>query len=416
MRPTVLVFVSFALPVSIAQSEPAVDCDRLKSSKEPYQLARVVRTDGGIDSDFLSVFREPSGRSVAVGTSADGRPKGKNINQGVFVIEQAGRKVEYSGVDPKNFPLDRPATFTSTQTFPNGQTVSFKVEYAFLGKKTITLEKCRLDVVQYSMRRFNLADGQETSFFEGEYSPELQYTPNQRMRAMAPGKQVSITIASHMVKVGTVNFVSVGGEKPPQTAAQAPQSKGQSAQPSSPFQRRAPSTEPTPQEFSVKSIWEYRQQAQLVPGRVFAHGQADIVDQSGVQIGGVGFYCAVPHAYIDISVRKPGGAIGDYLWGNATLKTSLKLSGASMPASVERGIVFLDINDAVRPVLDKAFELKSGARTQRVAFDVANFAKFALIITRTESPAPRPGAEAVSYARMVSLCDTTIAAQQRASQ
>ena len=310
--------------------------------------------------------------------------------------------MEYSGVDIRKFPLDRPATYTMTQTFANGQKVSFKVEYKFIGRATTALGRCQLDIVQYSSRRFNIADGQEASFLEGEYSPELQVTLNSKSRVMAQGQGISVIVAARHAKVGTSIFPLIGGSRW-ETAARSPQ-------PTEPQPKGQ-----APQEFSVGSIWEYRQQA-VTPGQIFAHGQADIVDPSGAQIGGVGFYCAVPHSYVDIYVRKPGAPLGNYLWGNTTLmKASLKLNGVNMPAKIERGIIFIDIDDAVRPVLHKAFELGAGAGSQRIDVDVAKFAKFALIMKASKPSSPSPPAVAASYARMVNMCDATIA-QQRKTQ
>ena len=87
-----------------------------------------------------------------------------------------------------------------------------------------------------------------------------------------------------------------------------------------------------------------------------------------------------------------------------------------MPAKVERGIIFIDIDDAVGSVLTKVFELGAGARSQRIDVDVANFARFALVMKATEPTSPPPATAVVSYARMVSMCDTTIGAQRRTAQ
>jgi hypothetical protein len=376
-----------------------------------------LRVNGASIGDRVSVSRDSAGRTVAIATRLDGSGGTKTTSQGIFAVEQGSasgtgeaRKFEYSGVDLKTFPLDRPATYTMTQISTNGQKVSFRVEYTFDRKMIIAWGNCRLDVVRYNLRRFNLADSQEVSSLEGEYSPELRLTLNSRGRVTAQGQEMSvITIAMHL-KIGSVSSALTGGARgyivqSPQPASQLPQSKGQAPQ---------PGAQP-PQEFSVGSIWEYRQQA-VAPGRIFAHGQADIVDPAGAQIGGVGFYCAVPHSYVDIYVRKPGAGLGNYLWGNATLKTSLKLNGVSMPAKVERGIIFIDIDAAVRPVLNKAFELGAGAGSQRIDVDVANFAKFALIMKANKPSSPSPPAVAVSYARMVNMCDATIGEQPRSAQ
>ena len=39
-----------------ARSEPG-DCEALKSSYEPFQVIRVIRTDGGLDADHTAVYR-----------------------------------------------------------------------------------------------------------------------------------------------------------------------------------------------------------------------------------------------------------------------------------------------------------------------------------------------------------------------
>jgi hypothetical protein len=131
-------------------------------------------------------------------------------------------------------------------------------------------------------------------------------------------------------------------------------------------------------------------------------------------LGGVGFYCAVPHSYLDIFVRKPpGGVLAEYFWGDATLKTSLKLNGVAMPASVEHGIIYIDIGDDIRKVLEMVFELGAGSATRRSTIDVANFAKFDLVVRSSAPPQQHGDLEVVvSYARMVSMCDATIAAQR----
>jgi hypothetical protein len=380
---------------TIARSEP-VDCERLKSSQEPYQLIRVTRVNGAIDADHVAVYREAAGRSVAVVTRANGSSASRTTNQGMFAIEGSASgngvagKVEYSGIDPKSFPLERSATYTMTQPAPNGQKISFKVEYTYIGRKTVLLDTCQIDVVQYSSRRFNLLDGKEVSFFEGEYSPELQSTISQKGRVVAQGNETSIVVTARQVNLGVKNFALIGGAAAQPATAQA-------------------------QEFSLSSLWKYSQ-VPVVPGRIFAHRQADIVDRSGAQLGGVAFYCAVPHSYVDIFVHRPGAGLDKYFWGEATLKTGLKLNGVSMPANVERGIVYIDIGDGIRPALEKAFEPGSGARAQRVNVDVANFAKFDLVVSSAGSTPGGSGTERISFGHMMDLCDATIAAQGRGGQ
>jgi hypothetical protein len=245
----------------------------------------------------------------------------------------------------------------------------------------IALETCQLEVVQYTSRRLNLADGKEASFLEGEYSPELQITLNSTTRASAQRKEIAVRIAAPSVKVGTENFDPI----------RAAAARGV--------------------EFSVSSHWGYIQKV-VTPGRIFEHGHAALSDGSGTVLGGVGFYCALPHSYVDIFVHKPGGRISDYYWGDATLRTSVKFNGVGMPAAVEHGIIYIDIGDGVRSALENAFELKSGVTVRRSNVDVANFAKFDLLVRTTEPPRPSPDTDIVSYARMTEMCDETIAAQR----
>jgi len=281
-----------------------------------------------------------------------------------------------------------------THVAANGQKTALKVEYRFIGRKTFALETCQFDVIQYTSRSVNLADGQEVSFVEGEYSPDLKITLGSRTRLTAEGKMISLVITARKLYVGTANFIPAGKASPaigPSKMVAAP---------------------PTSLELSVASLWKYIQ-APVTPGRIFAHGQTDIADQHGAWLGGIGFYCALPHPYIDIFVHKPGGTLTDYYWGNASLKTSLELDGIKMPATIERGIIYIDVSDEIRPALEKVFEFKPGASNRALNVDVANFAKFSLIVKANNQPPAAATTDLVSFARMVGLCDTTIAAQPR---
>jgi hypothetical protein len=389
-----------------ARAEQA-DCEALKSSYEPFQVIRVIHIDDVLDADHTSVYRNPSGRTVALSTRADGSSTSKTTTYGMLAIlredpsnRAATVKFEYAGVDPQKFPLDQPATYTITHVAANGQSAALKVEYRFIGRKTIALDTCQFDVIRYTSRSVSLANGREVSFVEGEYSPELKLSLNSRTRFKAGSKQMSIVIAARTLLVGTRNFVPAGRgssqDVPPQMGAS---------------QMVATQTAPSP-EFSVGSLWKYVQ-TPVTPGRLFAHGQVDIADTAGARLGGVGFYCAVPHSYIDIFVHRPGGSLADYYWGNATFKTSLELNGARMPATVERGIIYVDISDDLRPLLQKAFELKPGAPARRLSVDIANLGKFDLIAKQATPPAAQPATEVVSFERMMTMCDTTIAAQPR---
>jgi hypothetical protein len=389
-----------------ARAEP-VDCDALKSSYEPYQVIRVIHIDDVMDADHTSVYRDPSGRTVAISTRADGSSTSKTTTYGMLAIlredpsnQAATVKFEYAGIDPARFPLDRPATYTITHVAANGRSAALKVEYTFIGRKTVALETCQFDVIRYRSRSVNLANGQEVSLVEGEYSPELKLSLNSKTRFKAGGKQMSVVIAARTLLVGTRNFVPAGRNSSLIASSQLGAS-----------QMAAAPTAPSP-EFSVGSLWKYVQ-APITPGRLFAHGQVDIADKAGARLGGVGFYCAVPHSYIDIFVHRPGGSLADYYWGNATLKTSLELDGVKMPATVERGIIYVDISDDLRPLLEKAFEFKPGAPARRLRVDVANFGKFELLAKPTTPTVAQPATEVVSFERMMTMCDATIAAQPR---
>jgi hypothetical protein len=123
-----------------ARSEPG-DCEALKSSYEPFQVIRVIRTDGGLDADHTAVYRDPSGRNIVISTRADGSSTSKATSYGMLTVQRenpsdkaATVKLEYAGVDPRNFPLDRSATYTETDVTASGQAVAFRVEYTFVGK------------------------------------------------------------------------------------------------------------------------------------------------------------------------------------------------------------------------------------------------------------------------------------------
>jgi hypothetical protein len=386
-----------------ARAEP-VDCEALKSSYEPFQVIRVIHIDGALDADHTSVYRDPSGPTVVISTRADGSSTTKTTAYGMFAIlreepsnKAATVKFEYAGVDPQKFPLDRPATYTITHVAANGQAAALKVDYTFIGRTKVALETCQFDVIRYTSRSVNLANGQEVSFVEGEYSPELKLLLNSKTRVKEGAREMSIVIAARTLQVGIRNFIQAGNAS-------------SQIDPSQPSRMASPQTAPSP-EFSVCSLWKYVQ-TPITPGRLFAHGQVDIADMAGAWLGGVGFYCAVPHSYIDIFVHRPGGSPADHYWGNATLKTSLELDGVKMPASVERGIIYVDISDDLRSVLEKAFELKPDAPARRVRVDVANFGKFDLV-AKPATPPQQPAAEAVSFDHMMAMCDATIAAQPR---
>jgi hypothetical protein len=161
------------------------------------------------------------------------------------------------------------------------------------------------------------------------------------------------------------------------------------------------------EEFLVTSRWQYNTKA-VRPEVILAHGQADIFDPATTEwIGGIGFYCARPQTYIDIFVHEPGGPGNPATpatpmhWGSPTFRTSLTLNGAVMPAAVEAGIVYVDIDAGIGRVLADAFALKTPSK--RLDFDVAKFATFTLVMKRIE-PRSRPDTAITDFDQMVGMC------------
>ncbi len=167
------------------------------------------------------------------------------------------------------------------------------------------------------------------------------------------------------------------------------------------------------EEFLVTSRWQYL--AKPVNASVLAHGQADIFDPSiNRQIGGIGYYCARPTTYIDIFVHEPGRPImtGDpshpvteLHWGHPTFRTSLKLNGVELPSVVESGVIYVDIDARIGPLLADAFALKTASK--RLDIDVARLAAFTLVMKRIE-PKSRPDTAIVDFDQMVEICRTTL--------
>jgi hypothetical protein len=390
MRTKVVAAIMVVLSAgSVARSEPA-ECVRLKTSNEPFQLIRVI--NGGMDADYTSVFRQPDGRSAIESTPVGGGTAVKATFQGLFVIEEfAGKATDpptryaYAGVDPANFSLDRPTSYIATQTAPNGQTVGFKVEYAFLGRNTIALGDCAIDVVRYRSRLSYVANGQEVSFLEGEYSPDLQMALSSKGRLSANGKAARISIVPRKLNIGVDHFDAPSGPAPSKpTAGDVP-----------------------PPEFTMAMTWRYRREA--VPERILARGQTALVDKSGLRLGAVEFFCANPLPYIGIVVNKPGGGPAEHFWGEATRKTTLRLDGFAVPASVVTGIIYVDVGNEVRPILEKTFGPAPGSAPERRNIEVADFARFDLVVDASPASPALAGADLVSYDRMVMMCDAAIA-------
>ena len=229
----------FVLQASCGARAEPVDCKSLKSSYEPLQVIGVLHTDGAPEADYTStsvIYRDPSGRMVGMSTRADGSGTIKKINYGMLVVQVEDSsingvnvKFEYTGVDPQTFSPDRSATYTRTSVAPNGAAGALKVEHTFVGRKTVALETCQFDVIQYTSRSISLADGKEVSFVEGEYSPELKLSLNWKMRVKRGDKEVSTAGAVQKLLVGTSNFIIPGAASPqavpPPAGAAQPQSK-----------------------------------------------------------------------------------------------------------------------------------------------------------------------------------------------
>jgi hypothetical protein len=174
------------------------------------------------------------------------------------------------------------------------------------------------------------------------------------------------------------------------------------------------------EEFFVTSRWQYPA-TPLATDNLLAHGQADISDtRTNAQLGGIGFYCTPTQNYIDVSVHVSGTPIisgnaaqpvSDLRWGHPTFKTRLKLDGVDLPAMVESGVVYVDIDANTGPVLAEAFTLKPGAPSKRLDIDVANLAAFTLVIKPVE-PRTRPANTlTIDYARMVDMCRSMVASR-----
>ncbi len=174
------------------------------------------------------------------------------------------------------------------------------------------------------------------------------------------------------------------------------------------------------EEFIVTSRWQYPA-TPLATGELLAHGQADIFDTStNAQLGGIGFYCTPTQNYVDLFVHVSGGPIitgnaaqpiSDLRWGRATFKTRLKLGGVDLPAAVESGVVYVDIDAKTGPVLAEALALKPGIPSKRLDFDVAKLAAFTLVMKPIE-PRTRPANTlTLDYAHMVDLCRSMVASR-----
>jgi hypothetical protein len=172
------------------------------------------------------------------------------------------------------------------------------------------------------------------------------------------------------------------------------------------------------EEFIVTSRWQYPA-TPLANGRLLAHGQADIFDTStNAQLGGIGFYCTPTQNYVDVFVHvsgvpiisgNPAQPVSDLRWGRPTFKTRLKLGGVDLPAAVESGVVYVDIDAKTGPVLAEALALKPGTPSKRLDFDVAKLAAFTLVMKPIE-PRMRPANTlTLDYARMVDLCRSMVA-------
>jgi len=172
------------------------------------------------------------------------------------------------------------------------------------------------------------------------------------------------------------------------------------------------------EEFIVTSRWQYPA-TPLATGELLAHGQANIFDTStNAQLGGIGFYCTPTQSYIDVFVHVSGVPIitgntaqpvSDLRWGHPTFKTRLKLGGVDLPAVVESGVVYVDIDASTGPVLAEALTLKPGTTSKRLDFDVAKLAAFTLVMKPLE-PRTRPANTlTLDYARMVDLCRSMVA-------
>ncbi len=167
------------------------------------------------------------------------------------------------------------------------------------------------------------------------------------------------------------------------------------------------------EEFLVTSRWQYL--AKPVNAAIIAHGQADIFDASTKhQIGGIGFYCQRGTRYIDIFVHEPGrpittgnpsNPVTPLHWGTPTFRTSLTLNGTVMPAAVESGVVYVDIDATIGPALAEAFALKTASK--RLDVDVAKLAAFTLVMQRIE-PRSRPDTAIVDFDRMVGMCRSAL--------
>lgn len=174
------------------------------------------------------------------------------------------------------------------------------------------------------------------------------------------------------------------------------------------------------EEFIATSRWQYPA-TPLATGGLLAHGQADIFDATtNAQLGGIGFYCTPTQSYVDVYVHVSGvpiitgnaaQPISELRWGHPTFKTRLKLGGVDLPATVESGVVYVDIDDRTGPVLAEAFTLKPGTPSKRLDFDVERLAAFALVMKPLE-PRTRPANTlTLDYARMVELCRSMVASR-----
>jgi hypothetical protein len=158
--------------------------------------------------------------------------------------------------------------------------------------------------------------------------------------------------------------------------------------------------------LTTTSIWEFSKES-LNESRGF--GMILLFDDAiKAQVGAINFLCAVPQdPYLDIYAYKKELSVTNLerRWPVVTAHTVLRFENVSVPVSIERGFIFIDINSQTEYAVRRIFDIPSDQAAERV-LHVPGFVKLKLAFRPKKIGSDKPDNIFVNFDEMLDLCKT----------
>jgi hypothetical protein len=133
-------------------------------------------------------------------------------------------------------------------------------------------------------------------------------------------------------------------------------------------------------------------------------------DATKAHVGAINFLCAgARDPYLDIYAYKkevvPTDDDPERRWPTLTAHTILRLENGSVPVSIERGFIFIDVNSQTEYAIRRVFDISGSQAAERV-LKVPGFVNLKITFRPVKIGSDEPGKVFVTFPEMLDLCKT----------